>query len=74
MSRIIIALVMLVLAGCDVPKPPQPNQDIRERIFFQCLAAIQKGPEQTKYNDWQEVVNECGHQAYYMSFDRKVQP
>lgn len=67
-------IAVLLMAGCDVPKLQGPNQDIRERIFFQCLAAIPKGPEQTKCNDWQEVVEECGQQAYYMSFDRKTQP
>lgn len=74
MTRAWLVLLMVLLAGCDVPKPPQNNQEIRERLFFQCLVAIPKGPEHTKYNDWDDVVAECGKQAYMMSFERKVAP
>jgi hypothetical protein len=67
---------MALLAGCDptIPSGPVVNQEIRERVFFECLARVPKGPDQTKYNDWAEVVEECGSQAYYISLTRKVQP
>ncbi len=71
MKRWIVAIGLL-LAGCDEVKGPVVNQEIRERLFFQCLERIPKGPEQTKYNDWDEVISECGTQAYYMALNRTV--
>lgn len=71
MRRWIVAIGLL-LAGCDEVKGPVVNQEIRERLFFQCLERIPKGPEQTKYNDWDEVISECGTQAYYMALNRTV--
>jgi len=67
-----IVAIGLLLAGCDEMKGPVVNQEIRERLFFQCLERIPKGPEQTKYNDWDEVISECGTQAYYMALNRTV--
>lgn len=46
---------------------PKPDQNIREKLFFQCLEKIPEGPRSTHYNDWAEVVDRCGSQAYYLS-------
>lgn len=68
----IIILAALMLVGCD--KPPQSmrevDQCLRREIFMQCLAAVPKGPESTRYNDWDEVVSQCGSQAYYTALRR----
>jgi len=66
MKRLLCALAVLI-AGCD---QMQPNQEVRERVFFQCLQALPKGPESPRYNDWDEVVHECGSQAYYIAMRR----
>ena len=58
------AFVLLLLAGCDVQSP---DQCLRNQLFERCLSLIPKGPEHTKYNDWSEVVEMCGTQAYYQS-------
>ena len=64
----------LLLVGCDQPDY-WPDQAMRRRMFAECLARIPKGPEVTRYNDWDEVVQECGHQAYYLSmYDVKHEP
>ena len=75
MSERLWILVVLLLAGCDtaIPQGPIVNQEIRERVFFACLERVPKGPEHTKYNDWSEVVEECGSQAYYISLNRKTE-
>ena len=44
-----------------------PNQCLRREIFNECMKILPSGPVSTKYNDWDEVVSECGNQAYYMS-------
>lgn len=62
----IIALAMS-LAACDEPPRTQTNQCLRAELFKQCMAILPAGPLATKYNDWNEVVSECGSQAYYQS-------
>lgn len=69
---IIAAVIALALYGCDpVDSPWETDQELRREIFFQCLQALPKGPESTRYNDWSEVVEECGDQAYHMAQKRK---
>lgn len=67
-----LALVaLLLLVGCDEPIY-RPDQTLRRKLFAECLTKLPKGPEATRYNDWDEVVAECGHQAYYLSlYDAK---
>ncbi len=66
MIKALLILSIILLAGCEV-KRQRANQELRSKLFFECLEKIPKGPERTKYNDWAEVVDECGDQAYYMS-------
>lgn len=61
-SLIIIGLVIL-LAGCEQPAYPVANQCIRAELFKQCMAILPVGPVATHYNDWSEVVSECGSEA-----------
>jgi len=63
----------VALAGCDdrqqeVAKRTEAyDQCARAELFQACLAAVPAGPQATKYNDWDEVVSECGTQARTMS-------
>ena len=71
--RYATAMLMLsVLVGCHELKHPTPPLDpeLRQEIFFRCLEALPAGPVETQYSDWDEVVNECAQQAYYMSIKR----
>lgn len=43
------------------------DQCLRAELFKSCMAALPAGPLATKYNDWDEVVSECGSQSYYQS-------
>jgi hypothetical protein len=62
-------LIAIYLSACDggPPDPTQPDQCLRREIFMQCLGTVPKGPDSTKYNDWDEVVSECENAAYYQS-------
>ena len=44
------------------------DQCLRAKLFEQCLNALPAGPQSTKYNDWDEVVNQCEIAAYRHSF------
>lgn len=58
--------LVAALAGCDT-RTEAYDQCIRAELFQACLAAVPAGPQATKYNDWDEVVSECGTQARTMS-------
>jgi hypothetical protein len=59
-----IGFALVLLTGCEPPKSTgYYDQDVRREVFFQCLQAVPVGPQATKYNDWSEVVDECGDQA-----------
>ena len=61
-----IALLTLFVSGCiELNCGYEPDKEERKKFFFQCLSSLPKGPEITEYNDWDEVVNECGNQANY---------
>lgn len=34
---------------------------------MECLRTAPAGPQSTKYNDWDEVVEACGSEAYYIA-------
>lgn len=71
MSRALILAATLLLAGCDPDKERRESPDatlvdqcLRTELFRACLLSVPRGPDATKYNDWAEVVEECGTQAY----------
>lgn len=63
--------ILLFLAGCDgkpiITPDPMPDQCMRREIFQECMKNLPVGPQATKYNDWDDVVDSCGSQAYYLS-------
>jgi hypothetical protein len=76
MSKTLLVLVtcLLALTACIKDKEKctwQTNQELRTKIFMQCLELAQKQPNSTKYNDAAEVVDECETAAYRQS-QRKV--
>jgi hypothetical protein len=69
-----IILLTLFLAACDHNTVGTPrdkvfvsDQCLYREIFKECLSVVPAGPLATKYNDWDEVVAECRHSAYYMA-------
>lgn len=64
-----ILIALLTVAGCtpDSDDAVQARKALRIELFEKCMQLLPDGPQTTKYNDWAEVVGECGNQAYYMS-------
>lgn len=52
-----LIILFLLFIGCS--DHTYIDQEIRERLFFQCLEKLPKGPEVVKYNDWDDVVDSC---------------
>jgi hypothetical protein len=77
-NRAVLALAVaaLALVGCAQQDTAVIDQCLRREIFAQCLSAVPPGPQDTKYNDWSEVVSECGSQAYYQAqrYPKHVKP
>lgn len=62
-----ILIAAVLLAGCSDAPSDGPDQCLRAELFKACMAILPAGPLATKYNDWNEVVSECGNAAYYQS-------
>jgi len=66
-ALIVVAVVAGALAGCSKGGVLEPqygyDQCLRREILKECMVALPAGPVSTKYNDWDEVVAECGTQA-----------
>ena len=58
---------MVFLTTLEPPCKPVTDNTVREKLFFRCLSQLPKGPQSVHYNDWAEVVEECGTQARYMA-------
>ena len=71
-----IGLLVMALVGCEHREEPVIDQCMRREIFFACLSALPKGPERTKYNDWEDVVDSCEHAAVRQSYrlESQVKP
>ena len=65
--KIVLLLLIAIFVGCLSEKKMAWDQKLRRKLFFECLDKIPKGPEQTKFNDWDDVVEECGDQAKNLS-------
>ena len=63
---VFFGFIVFIIYGAE-KTAPKPDQCVREKLFFQCLEKIPEGPRSTHYNDWSEVVNQCGSQAYNLS-------
>jgi hypothetical protein len=60
-----LAVAVLALVGCAPDQ--QTDQCMRRVVFKECMAALPAGPLSTKYNDWDEVVQQCDTTAAYQS-------
>lgn len=71
MKILITLLIALTLTACGdatyKPSAPGPDQCLRAELFQSCLKSVPAGPNETKYNDWNEVVRECQYASYYQS-------
>lgn len=69
---IAITLMCLSLTGCySQPNPNATHVYVdgakRHEYFQECLKNLPVGPEQTHYNDWDEVVDSCEASAYHQA-------
>lgn len=58
---------MVFLTTLEPRCKPVTDNTVREKLFFSCLSQLPKGPQSVHYNDWAEVVEECGTQARQMA-------
>jgi hypothetical protein len=67
-------LLVIFLTGCNDEKTTVNDQCLRNELFVACMKNVPAGATHITAagNDWDEVVRECGTQAYYGSM-RKSQ-
>jgi len=61
MRVILLCALVVSLSACN---KWATNQELRQVIFINCMESLPAGPKETVYNDWDEVVEACGEQAY----------
>ena len=66
MKFLILGILLVLIIGCG-DRVYVTDNELRQKLFFECLSKIPQGPSTVKYNDWQEVVDECSDCAYSMS-------
>lgn len=69
LTTAVIILSTIVLSACgDITNPKwQTDQLMRQKLFKECMALLPAGPQSTKYNDWDEVVDQCDDIARWQS-------
>jgi hypothetical protein len=58
MKLLIVAVLALLVSGCNVPSY-EYDETLRREVFKECVQSLPAGPNSTVYNDWDEVVFEC---------------
>ena len=65
-------IVVILLTGCTPPEQKViPDQCLRSKLFRECMQVLPAGPNSTRYNDWDEVVQACSNEAYYSSLRKR---
>ena len=62
----VTSVALALLVGCSLPEYAL-DQELRVKRFNECMASLPAGPEETMYNDWDEVVYECRQTATYFA-------
>ena len=63
------SMLSAVLAGCDVgAEYGVTDSKAEQELFFRCMEKLPAGPVAAHYNDWSEVVAECGKRARAMTW------
>jgi hypothetical protein len=76
MKKLLLIITILGITACNsetqIMAPANIiDQCMRPKLFEQCMKLLPAGPVATQYNDWDEVVSECGRQAYYQSVRKR---
>jgi len=63
-TKLLLACGVILMAGCTYDDPPEKrqwaiDQCVRAELFKQCMTLLPAGPQSTKYNDWDDVVESC---------------
>jgi hypothetical protein len=67
MNRLIlVAFLAATTIGCGL-NPVYVDNIKRRELFLECMKALPAGPQQTQYNDWDEVVKACDNAAYFQA-------
>lgn len=73
MALLGIFVLISSLVFWSVIRSPSPSygvvdKNLQQQMFFKCMESLPAGPQATMYNDWNEVVAECGEQARRLSW------
>jgi hypothetical protein len=68
-ARIGMLVLFSLLVGCGIDSQyGVTDKKAEQELFFKCMEKVPPGPVATHYNDWSEVIEECGQQAQKMTW------
>lgn len=67
MKAITLIIAVLFLSACEPPERWKVDKNLQKDLFFECMNSLPAGPNETVYNDWDEVVEECRYTAYLLA-------
>jgi hypothetical protein len=63
----VVCFAALIIAGCSSGPTYDValDQQLRQKIFCDCLKDVPKGPEVTGKSDWSKIVEKCSDHSYF---------
>lgn len=71
LTKLTLLTSLLLITSCEKKDRAIHDMCLQREIFKECLESLPAGPISTHYNDWDEVVKECGDIAYNQSKRRE---
>ena len=66
MKKLFLLISLVCFLNCS-SETAAIDQELRQKLFKECLENVPKGPDNVKYNDWAEVIEMCEKASYYQS-------
>lgn len=76
LKKLTLLTSLLLITSCEIAyredkDSTMPDKCLEREIFKECMKSLPAGPTSTHYNDWDEVVHQCGLIAYYQSLRKQ---
>jgi hypothetical protein len=71
LTKLTLLISLILITSCEKKDRTMLDMCLQREIFKECMESLPAGPTSTHYNDWDEVVKECGTIAHHHSTRRE---
>jgi hypothetical protein len=71
LTKLTLLTLLPLITSCEKKDRTMHDMCLQRKIFKECMDSLPAGPTTAHYNDWDEVVKECGTIAYHHSTRRE---